>query len=109
MYLGKIVEMGSRDDVYADARAPVHPGAAVRGAGAGPGARSGARRRIVLTGDVPSPVDPPSGCRFRTRCWKAQDVCATEEPPLLAQDGAMDHVAACHFPEPLSTALAGRS
>lgn len=54
---------------------------------------------------MPSPVNPPSGCRFRTRCWKAQDKCATEEPPLLQLGGNADgHLTACHFPEEPTTA-----
>ena len=73
MYLGKIVEIGTDDEIYERADAPVHPGAAVGGAGAGPRGRASSRERIILQGDVPSPANPPSGCRFRTRCWKAQD------------------------------------
>jgi oligopeptide/dipeptide ABC transporter ATP-binding protein len=93
MYLGKIVELAPRDDLYAR---PTHPYTrALLSAVSSPKARR-AKQRILLTGDVPNPADPPSGCRFRSRCWKAGEICATTEPVLAAMDGR--HNLACHFP-----------
>ncbi|MEU8682060.1 dipeptide ABC transporter ATP-binding protein [Streptomyces sp. NPDC048611] len=106
MYLGKIVEVGTRDEIY---NRPRHPYTHAL-LSAVPEAKlveddEEDRERIRLAGDVPSPVNPPSGCRFRTRCWKAQDKCATEEPPLVRIGGNADgHLTACHFPEEPTTA-----
>ena len=95
MYLGKGVEYGTEEEIYEH---PTHPYTqALLSAVSVPDPRlRGRREHIVLEGDVPSPVDPPSGCRFRTRCWKAEDVCAAEEPLLVTRDGAR-HPSACHF------------
>ena len=95
MYLGVGVETGTEDEIYEH---PTHPYTqALLSAVPVPDPRlRGHRDQIVLEGDVPSPVDPPSGCRFRTRCWKAQDVCATDIPLLTTRDGS-PHPSACHF------------
>ncbi|WP_431950990.1 ABC transporter ATP-binding protein [Actinacidiphila sp. bgisy167] len=104
MYLGRIVETGDDTQVYEH---PTHPYTQALLSAVpvpDPGAR-GRRERIVLSGDVPSPADPPSGCRFRTRCWKARERCALEVPALAvpeafrAVDSPAAHDSACHFAE----------
>ncbi|MHC0432332.1 ABC transporter ATP-binding protein [Streptomyces sp. O3] len=109
MYLGKVVEVGDRESIYTRPRHPyTHallsavPEVEVEGDGP-------PRERIRLAGDVPSPINPPSGCHFRTRCWKAQDKCATDDPPLVQISGNTDgHLTACHFPEDPITEAHGK-
>ncbi|MFI0963171.1 ABC transporter ATP-binding protein [Streptomyces sp. NPDC021080] len=105
MYLGKVIEVGDRGSIYTRPRHPyTHallsavPEVELEETDKAP------RERIRLAGDVPSPISPPSGCRFRTRCWKAQDKCAAEEPPLVQIAGnRAGHLTACHFPEDPTT------
>jgi oligopeptide transport system ATP-binding protein len=98
MYLGKIVEIDTTDRIFVD---PGHPytrallSAIPKEAGK-PSATQSDGQRIRLEGDVPSPLDPPSGCRFRTRCWLAQEICAVEEPELADRCGT-GQLTACHF------------
>jgi oligopeptide/dipeptide ABC transporter ATP-binding protein len=97
MYLGKIVEISPAEELY---REPVHPYTeALLSAVPVPDPDLSARReQIVLEGDVPSPVTPPSGCRFHPRCRYATEICTQQEPPLVPHGNTQGHLAACHHP-----------
>jgi len=100
MYLGKIVETGTRDQVFGTALHP-YTQALLSAVPVPDPARRGREHRIVLKGDLPNPLEPPSGCSFRTRCFKAREICTRVEPPL-ADDAGIGHLAACHFSAPLA-------
>jgi len=98
MYLGKVVEVARTDDIFSTTRHPYTKALLSALPVPDPDAAD-SRERIVLTGDMPSPINPPPACRFHTRCPKAQEICSREEPPLvpvLGDDGS--HLTACHFP-----------
>jgi oligopeptide transport system ATP-binding protein len=99
MYLGKIVEVGPAADIYANPRHPYTQALLSSVPPLKPWDTD--RTPTVLSGDVPSPIDPPSGCRFRTRCWRADDRCAAEEPELMIRAGS-DHPNACHYAEEMT-------
>ncbi|MEV0736523.1 dipeptide ABC transporter ATP-binding protein [Streptomyces sp. NPDC050549] len=97
MYLGKIVELADRELLY---KAPMHPYTKALMSAVpipDPRRKNAKSDRILLQGDVPSPISPPSGCRFHTRCWKATQICTTTEPPLLQLKPGQQ--VACHHPE----------
>jgi len=107
MYLGRAAEFGPKNDVYDRSHHP-YTRALLSAAPAADPESAAARQRIVLTGEVPSPVNPPSGCRFHPGCPRAQDICGQEIPPLEAKAGdPHDHLTACHFPVPAGEELAG--
>jgi peptide/nickel transport system ATP-binding protein len=110
MYLGRIVEIAEREQLYKNPRHPYTVALMSAVPVPDPARRERAQRnRVLLTGDVPSPINPPSGCRFRTRCWKAQDICATQDPALIPRlDDPASHRTACHFPVTEEEVVVGR-
>jgi oligopeptide/dipeptide ABC transporter ATP-binding protein len=95
MYLGKIVEVADNSQLYAHPRHP-YTGALMSAVPVPQPRLAAAKKRQILAGDVPSPANPPPACRFHTRCWKAQEICRQDDPPLEPKEGG--NIAACHFP-----------
>jgi oligopeptide transport system ATP-binding protein len=95
MYLGRIIESGPTEAVF---ERPNHPYTAALMSAAPTLDGAQRKERILLKGEVPSPLNPPSGCRFRTRCWKATEVCATTAPPNAVDPEVTGHAAECHHP-----------
>ena len=96
MYLGRIIETGTAEEVFDHPRHPY--AAALTSASPRLDRSTGRGEKIILRGEIPSPLDPPSGCRFRTRCWQAQDICAQQAPPASQAPDSRLHLAECHFP-----------
>jgi oligopeptide/dipeptide ABC transporter ATP-binding protein len=95
MYLGRIVELADNEQLYAHPRMP-YTGALMSAVPVPQPRLAASKKRQILAGDVPSPSNPPPACRFHTRCWKAQEICRQDDPPLEVKDGG--NIAACHFP-----------
>jgi oligopeptide/dipeptide ABC transporter ATP-binding protein len=109
MYLGRVAETGPRELVYDTPRHP-YTAALLSAAPAADPDAAASRQRIILTGDIPSPIDPPSGCRFHPRCPKAQELCSQQDPPLEVKAGdAATHLTACHFPVEVGENLAAEA
>jgi oligopeptide transport system ATP-binding protein len=107
MYLGKIVEIGDESQIYDH---PTHPytQALLSAVPVPDPTLAGKREQIMLSGDVPSPANPPSGCRFHTRCWRATELCSQKVPELVDHpDGLGGHLSACHFAAPWEEAKVG--
>ena len=102
MYLGKIVERGTEDDIYSHSSHP-YTQALISAVAAPDVPQHGTRERIVLSGEIPGAASKPTGCAFRTRCWKAQDICAEQVPALVVRPGS-PHPSACHFAGELTPA-----